>query len=448
MRLSRVMLVLLVIMALFNGVDAHAAGRALSPQAANLLRLHMETPAVGWAMSTTGLLRTTDGSLHWRVVTPPALGRPLRRSPYALVTDFLGVQRAWVGIDNAVVSAVVGRSKAPTTLRLFRTDDGGRYWQALPLLRLGTFYYADAPQFVSPDVGWLEIVRNVGAGSVWFDLYWTHDGGIHWQRVLHVGSPHSSPGLLGCDLCSAGLTFSSHMSGWFTGCWCGIGTGSSFLYVSRNAGRTWRPLSLPAPSHIRLGTIGTLPPTLFDRDNGILPAVVYQRITTPGRERAFFDAYVTHDGGRHWTPTTPVPISYPRAGPEILHSFPNTRFGFFVIGKQLYRTRDGGKHWQAIPESIPLEHSETMQFLDGHHGFALQAGDTQGTRSILLRTGDGGATWKIIRATVGTYRARIHRSSQVSYASRTYRPRAVALLSSHLACSYPGTGLAARPHCR
>jgi len=242
-----------------------SVARPTTLRAANLISIHMASPATGWAVGTTGLLRTTDGGVHWQVATPPALGRPLRRSPYGLVTAFLGGTRAWVAVDNAVVSTVIGQSKPPTTLRLFRTVNGGRHWQALPLLRLGTFYYAGKLSFLSPEAGWLEIIRNVGAGSAWFDLYWTHDGAVHWRRVLQVGPPRPSPGApLGCDLCDSGLTFSSQTTGWLTGCWCGIGNGSSFLYVSRNAGRTWRALGLSPPTHRGRITIATLPPVLFD----------------------------------------------------------------------------------------------------------------------------------------------------------------------------------------
>jgi len=446
--LSRAVLVLLLAMPLCSSWGAvDAARHAPSVQAAHLLRLHMASPAVGWAMGTTGVLRTTDGGVHWRVVTPRALGRPLRRSPYALFTAFLDVARAWVAVDNAVVSRVGGTSKARSTLRLFRTDDGGHHWQALPLLHVGTFYQAGAPQFVTPQPGWLEIVRSVGAGSLWFDLYCTHDGGAHWRRVLRLGSPHSSPGApLGCDICDADLTFNRPTTGWLTGCWCGVGNGGSFLYVSRNAGRTWRALPLAPPPHDGRSTIATLPPVLFDRRHGILPTVVFD--LPSGRGKGLFDAYVTHDGGRRWTSTTPVPVSGLEGGPTIPYSFPDARYGFFVIGKRLYRTRDGGRHWQAIPESVPLEHSETMQFLDGHHGFALQAGDTQGARSILWRTADGGETWKIVPATVGTYRASIRGSSRGSVTFRTYQARANAMLSSEMTCRHSVITRSPRPHCR
>lgn len=379
--------------------------RTTPSRVANLISVHMASPVAGWAVGTMELLRTTDGGAHWQGVTPPALGSPLRQSPYGLVTAFLNATRAWVAVDNSVTSAVIGQSKPPTALRLFRTPDGGHHWQSLPLLHLGTFYYASKLSFVSRRAGWLEIIRNVGAGSAWLDLYRTLDGGVHWRRTLQVGSPHPSPEApLGCDLCDSALAFSSQTTAWFTGCWCGIGNGSgrfsSFLYVSRNAGRTWRPVSLPAPPRIPLGTIATLAPTLFDRHEGTLPTVVYQRIARPGRERAFFDVYVTRDDGRHWTPTTPVPIHYPQAGPQILHSFPDARHGFFLVAKRLYRTTGGGRHWQAIPLQVPLDRSATIQFLDARHGFALRPGDVGGRRSILWQTTDGGEIWKPVSATI------------------------------------------------
>jgi photosystem II stability/assembly factor-like uncharacterized protein len=376
-----------------------SAGTARSaPSAgANLVTLRMTSPTTGWAVGTTALLRTTDGGLHWQMATPLALGRPLRLSSYGLLTAFLDEVHAWVGVDDSTVSTASQQSKPPTTLRLFRSADGGRHWHALPPLRLGTFYYAHTLTFINRETGWLEVIRNVAAGSVWFDLYRTLDGGGHWRRVLQVGSPHSLPGApLGCDLCDSSLTFSSRMTVWFTGCWCGVGTGSSFLYVSRNAGRTWRALAVSQPPHRGKITIATLPPILFDPRNGVLPTVVLG--SNPGKSGGtseFFDAYVTHDGGRHWTPTTPVPISRLEGYPAFPYSFPDARHGFFVSGNRLYRTSDGGQHWQARPMPIPLERDGSVQFLDGRRGWAFRPGDTQGRRSILWQTADSGESWKV-----------------------------------------------------
>ncbi len=372
------------------------------PRVANLLALHMTSPAAGWAVDASGLLRSTGGGIRWQVVTPAALGRPIRRSPYGLVTAFLDARHAWVAVDDSVVSASIGQSKPPTALRLFKTVDGGRHWRALPVLHLGAFYYAHTLSFVSREAGWLEIIRNVGAGAVWFDLYRTLDGGVHWRRVLQVGSPHPSAGApLGCDLCDSGLTFSSQSTVWLTGCWCGIGHGTSFLYVSRDAGRTWREVGLSLPPHRGRITVATLPPVLFDRRQGILPAVVFGLL--PGRSTGdtdFFDAYATRDDGRHWTPTTPVPMSRLGGYPAIPSSFPDARHGFFLLGKRLYRTGDGGWHWQAIPVQIPSDRGATIQFLDGRDGWLLRSGDMQGQRSTLWWTADGGQTWKIISAKI------------------------------------------------
>jgi photosystem II stability/assembly factor-like uncharacterized protein len=164
-----------------------SVARPASPHIANLLAIRVTSLSTAWAVGTTALLHTTDAGVHWQVVTPSALGRPLRRSPYRLVTAFLDGAHAWVAEDNSVVSTVIGQGKPPTTLRLFHTADGGRHWHALPLLRLGAFYYAHTLSFSDRKTGWLEIVRNVGAGSVWFDLYRTVDEGTHWRRVLSSG---------------------------------------------------------------------------------------------------------------------------------------------------------------------------------------------------------------------------------------------------------------------
>ncbi|MDQ2743531.1 MAG: YCF48-related protein [Chloroflexota bacterium] len=116
---------------------------------------------------------------------------------------------------------------------------------------------------------------------------------------------------------------------------------------------------------------------------------------------------MTHDGGRHWTPTAPVPTISLEGYPDIPYSFPDARHGFILMGKRLYRTSDGGRHWQAITAPIPLDARDTIQFFDGRQGLALQPGDTSGRRSILWRTADGGETWKVVPAMDESFRVSI-----------------------------------------
>lgn len=184
---------------------------------------------------------------------------------------------------------------------------------------------------MSEDAGWLEIIRNAGAGSVAFDLYRTVDGGMHWLRGPRVQSPRLSPAVpLRCDLCSGNLIVSSGRTAWSTGCWCGIGNGSGFLHVSRDAGRTWRAVAVSPPAHRRPITVAT-PPAPFDRRHGVLPTVIFGGLASRSNSsRRHFDAYLTHDGGAHWTPTTPVALGPDSTYPVLLSSFPAGWHGLFL----------------------------------------------------------------------------------------------------------------------
>src|SRR5215469_17890525 len=55
--------------------------------------LHMFDARTGWAATSDRLLRTTDGALHWRDITPSA---PMKSSQSDIDAFFLSAKEAWV----------------------------------------------------------------------------------------------------------------------------------------------------------------------------------------------------------------------------------------------------------------------------------------------------------------------------------------------------------------
>src|SRR5439155_22069404 len=80
-----------------------------------LSSLHMLDASNGWALTQQAVLRTTDGGVHWKDVTPP--GHPLVPGGGA---SFLTASQAWVAIPQ---------TNSPSTL-IFRTSTGGQTGQA------------------------------------------------------------------------------------------------------------------------------------------------------------------------------------------------------------------------------------------------------------------------------------------------------------------------------
>jgi photosystem II stability/assembly factor-like uncharacterized protein len=111
----------------------------------------------------------------------------------------------------------------------------------------------------------------------------------------------------------------------------------------------------------------------------------------------------TTDGGRTWT-------QYPLPTDEDINEiyFRNDDNGYLVVGKKMFITRDAGKSWQeiriyrtgefgtAVPEFL------SIRFTDKKRGYiigSITRGDIV-VDSLLMRSDDGGDTWRRINLPV------------------------------------------------
>jgi photosystem II stability/assembly factor-like uncharacterized protein len=102
---------------------------------------------------------------------------------------------------------------------------------------------------------------------------------------------------------------------------------------------------------------------------------------------AAFVLYVTHDGGEHWLPTTPIrTLDWPDAFMLDRHHV------WSVVGGTLYQSFDSGLHWQPLTHHFP---ATELDFVTDRSGFALN-GPEPIRRPQMLRTDDGGRSWRII----------------------------------------------------
>jgi photosystem II stability/assembly factor-like uncharacterized protein len=99
----------------------------------------------------------------------------------------------------------------------------------------------------------------------------------------------------------------------------------------------------------------------------------------------------TTDGGRTWSFRSAIIRPSRRANTFLLHAvwFIDDRKGFLVgDGFHVLRTVDGGAHWHRVAPSRGVwAHLRDLQFVDSAYGWAVGNGG-------LVRTIDGGATWK------------------------------------------------------
>src|SRR6266516_3657495 len=110
---------LLLVLSLARRSSEGTPGNTLHPSklaggSGTLISLHMINLTTGWALGEHAILRTSDGGLQWKNVTPPHT--VLTRESMAA---FLTASLAWVATPQA----------NGTTTQVLRTTDGGQTWQ-------------------------------------------------------------------------------------------------------------------------------------------------------------------------------------------------------------------------------------------------------------------------------------------------------------------------------
>jgi photosystem II stability/assembly factor-like uncharacterized protein len=193
-----------------------------------------------------------------------------------------------------------------------------------------------SPSFTTPRVGFAMNSRQTNAG----DLMKTTDGGRTWRRV---GAPCRKG--WGGFAWSAAISFVSPRRGWVLCKGQPAGGGQSkALYLTTDGGARWKRLlnAFFEPGRVRLGTM-----------------------------------HSGYAGG----------MSFTRGGHGLLWS----------ARSSTVRTSDGGRHWR------PIAATETREAYSGwlvndRIGYLLLRDDRRQFDWELLRTENGGRTWRLVRA--------------------------------------------------
>ncbi len=327
--------------------------------------VHMIDGAVGWAISETGaIVRTIDGGQQWTNVTPR--GQPIILADVAFLTGRL-----------AIVVAIP--SQPANHALVFRTADGGQSWRSVIVTLL---FPNDIRQltFVDARHGWLFAAPNPAAGSQASQVLRTSDGGARWDSVAVTDPPGQyTRGGLPFVGDKSGLGFSDASTGFATG--PGVVAGDTYLYVTHDGGRTWRYQSLPLPTEHRKDIVSLDPPAFFTPHDGAMQGHLSSGQT-------FF---VTHDGGKTWAATTPLPS-------PLRWSYLDVRQWVAFAGGSLYTTGDSGQHWTMIDSNLSTlapRGLKVLIFVTTRIGYGLSVIDGQ-EYGALLHTTDAGHTWSVL----------------------------------------------------
>jgi photosystem II stability/assembly factor-like uncharacterized protein len=345
-----------------------------------MIDVDMVDATTGWATTPDGVLRTTDGGLHWSDVTPPASSSS-GPSPHGLGVFPRSSIDAWV--VRALVTGGPGASRTAVS----HTTDGGRTWRTTTLLvfAVGQITSVDAQH------AWMLADLDTGHGQQAADIFRTTDGGATWAKV---SSAADQPGALPLDGQKFGLCFRDATTGWAAqGDVLDASPRLHGLFQTRDGGATWQPappLPLPAalthdPSLGALDEFGRLP-TFFSPQVGVLPV---EAVAQASGEVADTVVYVTPDGGATWSPTTPVQAS------ADVTSLPDPSNWWMVPTTndrtRLVETADGGQHWASWTLGAPFVGVSVLRVVPGGQGWGWAIGEAG-----LLRTVDFGHTWTIV----------------------------------------------------
>ena len=322
--------------------------------------LAMLDPDNGWALTDTGVVRTTDGGSSWYNATPSGLnGAP--SNPF-----FLDASTGWLAAN----------SDNPTTGTLYHTNDGGASWSATTVpFGGGSLHFIDAMH------GWDLVGLNAGMSHQAVGIFRTSDGGMTWSRIFIndpsvAGYTNSLP-LVGDK---NGITYLDSKHAWVTG----TQPSSDFIYVyaSQDGGITWAHQDLAIPAGYSGAMTGANLPVFFGSNEAVLPVLLFANNNGT-------DFYVSHDAGQTWSSTTPVGQG------GFLSAATANDFFVWDGSAPLNVSHDAGASWSTVTPNVNIkDNMVSMQFINASTGWALTS-DANNHR-MLYKSVDGGATWAVL----------------------------------------------------
>lgn len=338
----------------------------------SILQLMMVTPATGWAFSTRGVARTTDGGHTWRLVNPSNLPQeqpvPCGRYPGALGLSANAPDRAWFAISCDTSQGLA------TQLTLWRTTTSGRKWSSTILQGHGIEAPNDiALDFVGPNTGWLA-PESVTEGVSLSGLFETHDGGAHWKSIF---SSDTAGNLLGFATRTLGYGFSEPD-------YPGASDFASFPYVTTNGGAWWNHRKVPIPAGYKWAAVAVGTAGFSGSRSVAIPVTMFHTSPFGG---SLSTTYRTNDGGVHWWHT-----AFIDGGGSY---FFNATDGWVdKNGRTLLRTTDGGWSWSVVTTHLEA-HIGDYAFVTPRVGFSIGS-DLSGRHAGILSTTNAGRTWNFI----------------------------------------------------
>ena len=349
-----------------------------------ITHIKMIDTKTGWAegqvgaVEATRILRTTDGGVNWRDVSP-MMHDDFRYSV------FLDEQLAWVWSRDGGAA--------------WRTEDGGQSWVFLEGLgRSNQIWFNDSQH------GWQLIAESWGLSFRQFDIIsfsTTQDGGMTWQET----NPPPGRG-------TAYMAYPDAQTAWAVR--AGFAKtiervpnlGVPFrIETTFDGGSTWTTRQMPLPPEAfriereyegtYLGGVGNC-----EFVSPVYSSAAIWKLALTCEDQSWM--YTTANQGQTWI-INPMP-----AGLEADIQFINPTIGWLALGDplshsqgHLYQTTNGGQSWRLLKRTGWT--GVQLNFLDAQTGWAVACSEAwycyqDDARHALVKTTDGGQTWQIIEA--------------------------------------------------
>jgi photosystem II stability/assembly factor-like uncharacterized protein len=320
---------------------------------------------------------TTDGGAHWSSQLDVAAG----------------VEELGTGPGDQALLYVMGLSTGTGTSAtrpqsyFYSTADGGAHWQRFPTPapeQLGGVWMKDARE------AWLTawLFDSGGGPPRQLAIYHTADGARTWrqQATVDVATAFGSEA-------QGSMAFLDANRGLYLV--PSVGGTPSRMYATSDGGGHWLPVPMPGlPGRDAGSAVGT--PGLIVLPDGRLALEIGAGTIPPGSgppavRRQYLST--SGDAGLHWSEARPLPA----ASPGALRSVDSTHWWWIARDGRVYASGDAGLSWMlagSLPRGMTLNDAGFTSAGDGWALASYLRAAVAG--NVLLRTADGGRTWRSI----------------------------------------------------
>jgi photosystem II stability/assembly factor-like uncharacterized protein len=300
----------------------------------NTIAVHPKDENIIYAgFSSGGLFKTIDGGKNWQ----PLMTDQRFLAIGAITIDPKNPEIVYVGTGDPNVTAYPFLGDG-----LYKTENGGRTWQNLGLseTRIITDIVINPQNTQIIHVGTLGLPfeRNNQRG-----LYRSTDGGKTWRQTLFVANQAGIIDIV-MDPSNPNVLYAASWDRIRNNKETTVAGPNAHVYKSTDGGVSWQILGggLPTGPMSRIGLA-------IDRQQ---PQTVYALYS--GADKRIDNIYRSRNGGQDWKPV--IAWDSTGMGRDVLGDMgwyfgkiavnPSNSFEIYLLGIDLWRSRDGGRNWE------------------------------------------------------------------------------------------------------